>query len=116
MVYSKQGRNGNKLLRSAQRPQFWTDMKMIPIAPFLVYFGYLAKETREWALKKLYAIHLPMPSWEKTNENYCTKTIADLGEQTDLVAQSKKFNPMVNAILDYLKTNKYFKCPSVLTC
>ena len=56
-----------------------------------------------------------MPSWEKASEDYCTKTIADLGKQTDLFAQSKKFSPMVNAVLDHLKTSKFFKCLSVLT-
>ena len=116
MVFSRQGRSGSILLRSARGPRPLTNMRMSPIAPFLVYSGYSVREAREWARKRLYAIHLPMPSWERASEDYCTKTIADLGEQTDLFAQSRKFSPTVNAVLDYLKASKYFKCSSFVTC
>ncbi|KAL9044405.1 MAG: hypothetical protein Q9214_002455 [Letrouitia sp. 1 TL-2023] len=51
-------------------------------------------------------------AWERASEDYCTKTVTDLAEQTDLVAQSRKYSPVVNAVLDYLKADISFNSQS----
>jgi len=78
--------------------------------------GYLVRDMCEWAQEEFHATDLPKSSWERANADSCTKAIANLGEQTDLFAQSKKHSPAVNAVLDYLKAGKYIRSAYSLRC